>query len=134
MNRFLATFSVLAILYSISVLAFAPEIVSALVEQQPPESLLTGYVKPLGLNLRTGPSTEYPVLCTLRKEEAVQIVDDSRNWWRVTTRCGEGWVSSKYLERRAPNPLPGSQDPNTPALGRNVEDWIRVILNQVMDS
>ncbi len=108
MNRFLATFSVVAILYSISVLAFEPEIVSALVERQPPESLLTGYVKPLGLNLRTGPSTEHKVLCTLRKEEAVEIVDDSRHWWRVTTRCGEGWVSSKYLETRPPNTLRGS--------------------------
>ncbi len=133
MNRFLATFSVVAILYSISVLAFEPEIVAALVERQPPESLLTGYVKPLGLNLRTGPSTEHPVLCTLRKEEAVQIVDDSRNWWRVTTRCGEGWVSSKYLERGASNSLPESQHPDISVLGRNVEDWLRVIGIRVSD-
>ncbi len=108
MNRFLAIFSAVLILFSFSVLMLTPKIASALAAAQPEESLLTTYVEPPGLHLRTGPSTEHAVLCTLRKAEAVQVVDDSRYWWRVTTRCGEGWVSSKYLETRPPNTLRGS--------------------------
>ncbi len=133
MNRFLAIFSAVLILFSISVLVFTPKIASALAASQPAESILTSYVKPLGLNLRTGPSTEHGVLCTLRKAEAVQVVDDSRDWWRVTTRCGGGWLSSKYLERTTPNSVPGSQDLSVSALGQSVENWLRVIQIQVMD-
>ena len=133
MNRFLATFSIVAILFSVAVLVLTPKIASALAARQPAESLLTRYVKPTGLHLRTGPSTEHAVLCTLRKSEAVQVVDDSSYWWRVTTRCGGGWVSSKYLEGGASNSLPEFQDPGISVLGRNVEDWLRVIGIQVSD-
>ena len=83
MNRFLATFSVVLILFSFSVLVLTPKIASALAARQPAESLLTRYVKPPGLNLRTGPSTGHTILCTLRPSEAVQVVDDSRYWWRI---------------------------------------------------
>ena len=107
MNRFLAISSVVLILYSSGVLVLISRGGPALAGPQSAESLSTRYVEPLGLNLRAGPSAEHAVLCTLRKAEAVQVVEDSRNWWRVTTRCGEGWVSSKYLEGRPSNSLPG---------------------------
>ncbi len=133
MNRFLAILSAVLILFSISVLVLTPKIASALAASQSAVSLLTSYVKPAGLHLRTGPSIEHAVLCTLREAEAVQVVDDSRHWWQVATRCGEGWVSSKYLERRLPDSPPGSQDPNLPALALNLENVLQVIRTQVID-
>ena len=47
MNRFLAIFSAVLILFSISVLVFTPKIASALAASQSAESILTSYVKPL---------------------------------------------------------------------------------------
>lgn len=51
------------------------------------------------VNVRTGPSTSYRVVDTLRPGERVNIVRRSHGWCAVTKAGPDGWVSCAYLER-----------------------------------
>lgn len=51
------------------------------------------------LNVRVGSSTSKKVLGTLKKGDKVDVIEVvNRNWYKVMTGSGEGYVSSKYLE------------------------------------
>lgn len=51
------------------------------------------------LNVRVGTSTLKKVLGTLKKGDKVDVIEVvNRNWYKVMTGSGEGYVSSKYLE------------------------------------
>jgi len=59
-----------------------------------------GEVVPNGLNLRSGPGTEYQVVKRLRKGDHLGIVGEApdRIWFKVRTSDGtEGWVHSGYV-------------------------------------
>ena len=50
------------------------------------------------LNVRKGPSTKYSILSKLYKNNVIEIVEKSGNWYKVKTSSNiEGWVSSKYI-------------------------------------
>ncbi|MEO8757892.1 MAG: SH3 domain-containing protein [Devosia sp.] len=49
------------------------------------------------VNVRTGPSTSYRVVDTLRPGEQVNVVAKSNGWCRVTKAGPDGWVSCAYL-------------------------------------
>jgi uncharacterized protein YraI len=67
------------------------------------------------LNLRSGPSTAYPVVSVLPRGSSVEVFGctDGYAWCDVARRGNRGWVSARYLEfpqrgRRLPvaEPLP----------------------------
>ncbi|MCA1063526.1 SH3 domain-containing protein [Rossellomorea aquimaris] len=45
------------------------------------------------LNVRTGPGLSYPVLKKVHKGEEYRIVDTQKDWYKVDTGSGEGWVA-----------------------------------------
>lgn len=47
------------------------------------------------LNIRKGPSTDYPVIGTLQKDSVVNCTEQNVTWYKLRDR--EGWVSGKYL-------------------------------------
>jgi uncharacterized protein YraI len=52
------------------------------------------------LNMRTGPSTQYPVIVVVRRGSPVQLhsCTQGSTWCHVTHRGATGWVSGRYLE------------------------------------
>lgn len=53
-----------------------------------------------GLNVRTGPGTNYKVIGALSYGSTLSIVASSKDnkWYRVTTGTYNGWVSASYVE------------------------------------
>jgi N-acetylmuramoyl-L-alanine amidase len=45
------------------------------------------------LNVRTGPGLSFPVLSKVHKGEEYKIVDTQKDWYKVETNSGEGWVA-----------------------------------------
>ena len=45
------------------------------------------------LNVRTGPGLSYPVLTKVHRGEKYRIVDTQKDWYKVETNSGEGWVA-----------------------------------------
>lgn len=58
------------------------------------------------VNVRTGPSTSYRVVDTLRRGERVDIRRCRGGWCFITHRGPDGWVSGNYLARRGYNRPP----------------------------
>ncbi|WP_372698499.1 SpoIID/LytB domain-containing protein [Arthrobacter sp. JSM 101049] len=54
------------------------------------------------LNMRTGASTSYRVVTTLKKGTKVSVSSTKGSWSRVAAGKKTGWVSSKYLAKPAP--------------------------------
>lgn len=52
----------------------------------------------IGLNLREGPSTDYPRITVLREGTVVPIIGrlGDNSWWQVRSNQYTGWVSSSY--------------------------------------
>ncbi len=52
------------------------------------------------LNMRTGPSTRYPVIVVLRRGSPVQLHSCTQggSWCNVSHRGATGWVSGRYLD------------------------------------
>ena len=50
------------------------------------------------LNVRSGPSTSYTVVTTVKKNDKVNILQSSNGWYKIETSSGkQGWVSSSYI-------------------------------------
>lgn len=45
------------------------------------------------LNVRTGPGLSFPVLTTVHRGEEYKIVDTQKDWYKVETNSGDGWVA-----------------------------------------
>ncbi|PFA64521.1 N-acetylmuramoyl-L-alanine amidase [Bacillus sp. AFS015802] len=45
------------------------------------------------LNVRTGPGLSFPVLTKVHRGEEYRIVDTQKDWYKVDTNSGEGWVA-----------------------------------------
>jgi branched-chain amino acid transport system substrate-binding protein len=81
-----------------------------------PEGVI-GTVKTATLNIRTGPSTVYPTIGTLRKDETVQLIGANANftWYVILFRGQQAWIFGESLtifgDRRT---LPIFQPPPTP--------------------
>jgi hypothetical protein len=56
------------------------------------------------LNVRKGPSANNDVMGQLKKGDRVQVLNSSRQWWRIKSGNIEGYVNSQYLiEEKAPS-------------------------------
>ena len=57
-----------------------------------------GTVTASSLNVRSGPSTRYTVVTTVKKNDKVNILQSSNGWYKIETSSGkQGWVSSSYI-------------------------------------
>lgn len=73
------------------------------------------------VNVRSGPGPSYGVVDLLRAGQTVDVGECRGSWCFVTTRGGEGWVSSSYLSGgggggRGPEVI----GPANPGLGINI--------------
>lgn len=55
------------------------------------------YVKSDGLNVRSGPSTNYGVIGRLSKNTRLEIINKQGTWWKIRSGNIEGYVNSQYL-------------------------------------
>jgi hypothetical protein len=64
----------------------------------PEDTTCRARVEVNGLNFRTGPATNYPILRVLSLGQLVEIVGrlGDNTWWRVQDGLDVGWISSAY--------------------------------------
>lgn len=58
-----------------------------------------------GLNLRSGPANDRPVILPLPYQTVVQVLDDSQLWLFVAADGRVGYVNGDYVQRRTEQPL-----------------------------
>jgi len=58
----------------------------------------TGVVTASALNLRGKPSTDGPVLASLSRGTAVEVLDHTGTWYEVHTDKGDGFVASDFVK------------------------------------
>ncbi|WP_175990912.1 SH3 domain-containing protein [Bacillus sp. Marseille-Q1617] len=51
------------------------------------------------LNVRTGPGLSYPVLTQVHRNQTFNIVETKRDWYKISTEDGEGWVADWLVTR-----------------------------------
>ncbi|SFZ81403.1 Uncharacterized conserved protein YraI [Devosia enhydra] len=66
------------------------------------------------VNVRTGPSTSYRVVDTLRPGERVEIEYCQGSWCNISRPGPDGWVSASYLARGGAAPRPPVYRPAPP--------------------
>ncbi len=89
-----------AYITSSTVFSTLPVVSGSVVTPPPPAGGATGVVATYGLNLRTGPGTEYPVILALSQGTTVPVShrNSAGTWVRLTLPGGTvGWVSAPYL-------------------------------------
>ena len=65
--------------------------------------------KDTSLNVRSGPSTDYPVIGKLKKGTEVIVISDAGDWKKITPNTSSdivGYASSKYLTEIHEDPTP----------------------------
>ncbi len=75
---------------------FYPLIKKRIAEYNDGTFVLNGKITTDGLNIRTGPGTEYNILRTMNTNDTVSIYETRNNWHRIST--GNEWVSGKFVE------------------------------------
>jgi uncharacterized protein YraI len=55
------------------------------------------YVNIGGLNMRNGPSASYGIITVLDEDSIVEVLDNSRTWWKIRANGLTGYVNSHYL-------------------------------------
>lgn len=50
------------------------------------------------LNVRSGPSTSYPVQFQVQKGTVVDVLAQDSDWWQIRSGGRIGWASAQYLE------------------------------------
>lgn len=65
------------------------------------------------LNLRTGPSTSYSIIITLKKGTLIEVVETTKDWSLVKYNNSIGYVSSKYLKNASINNIPPQNEDST---------------------
>jgi membrane-bound ClpP family serine protease len=55
------------------------------------------FVNSDALNIRSGPSSETEMVGTLHKNDRVELLDTSGQWWKIKAGDLEGYVNSAYL-------------------------------------
>ncbi|MBN1963777.1 MAG: SH3 domain-containing protein [Anaerolineae bacterium] len=94
----------------------------------PNDTVCRARVEVQGLNLRTGPTTDYPIIRVLTLGNLVQIVGrlGDNSWWQVLDGTSIGWISSAYTSESgdcslipvvqpppSPTPRPATSTPTT---------------------
>lgn len=78
------------------------------------EQVIKGVVTAIeGLNVRSGPSTSYNIIGTIRYKETVDIVSTSNGWHKIKYNGGYGYVSASYVSTDGNLPSEPS-NPSTP--------------------
>jgi len=49
------------------------------------------------LNVRSGPSSDNPVVGQLKRNDRVEVIDSSGQWWKIKSGKIEGYVNSSFL-------------------------------------
>ena len=65
-------------------------------------SAKTKYVTASTLNVRSGPSTTYKIITTVKKNSSVTVIQTKGSWEKVKVGSKTGWVASKYLTTKKP--------------------------------
>jgi hypothetical protein len=52
------------------------------------------------LNIRSGPSSNNKIIGTLKKNDQVNVIKNSGQWWRIKYKNTEGYVRSNYLKKK----------------------------------
>ena len=60
---------------------------------------LTGTVNTNELNLRDGASTSSNIITKLNKNETLNIIEETGDWYKVSYKNYTGYVSKKYLDK-----------------------------------
>ncbi|TMU85659.1 N-acetylmuramoyl-L-alanine amidase [Bacillus sp. BHET2] len=88
------------------------------------------------LNVRTGPGLSYPVLTKVHRGEEYKIVDTQKDWYKVETSSGEGWVADWLVSAESvstPDPSRAKGTVNTDGLrvrkGPSTSDGVVTVLN-----
>lgn len=78
----------------------------ALIGFAAPAQAASGFVS-TGVNLRSGPGVEYPVVATISSQEFLEINGciTAWNWCEVNWRGFSGWVSGQYLRNQSYGPI-----------------------------
>ncbi len=100
------------------------------VTQPPPDDpTCRAFVEDNGLNFRTGPETNYPIIDVLTLGELAEITGrlGDNSWWQVRDGLNLGWISAAYtsetgdcslipiiLPPPSPTPRPATATPTTP--------------------
>ncbi len=94
-----------------------------------PNIIGTGTVTASALNVRSGPSTGYGVMGTLRKGAKVSVYDGANGWYKIDYNGSIGYVSGDYLSY-SPNGG-GSTTPENPNPGEGIGTGVvtAVVLN-----
>lgn len=66
-----------------------------------------------GLNVRSGPSTSYSILGTLKYKESMEIVETANGWHKIKYNGGYGYVSASYVNTDGSFDT-GNETPTTP--------------------
>lgn len=56
-----------------------------------------GYVVGNSVNMRSGPGTEYAVLCQLKSHAAVTLIAESGEWYYILSDDAEGFVNKEFV-------------------------------------
>ena len=60
------------------------------------------------LNVRSGAGTSHSILGTVKKDAAVQVLEEKNNWGRISYNGKEGWISLNYAQKAISEAAPGS--------------------------
>lgn len=65
-----------------------------------PQQLGTGHVAATALNVRADPSVDGEILTTLRRNDALTLLEERNGWYSIRLASGQtGWVSAQYVSR-----------------------------------
>lgn len=64
------------------------------------------------LNLRTGPSTNYPIILTIKRGSMVEVLENSNTWAIVKYNSTVGYVSSQYIQEISSTNKPSNDENN----------------------
>ena len=85
----------------------------------------TKVVTATSLNVRSGPSTSYGTVGSLKKNEKVEVISESNGWSKINFKGKEAYVSSAYLKNDdggsvTPDPEPDTNLKSVTATSLNV--------------
>ncbi|WP_338559458.1 SH3 domain-containing protein [Paraclostridium sordellii] len=67
-------------------------------DEKPNVGTKTKVVAATSLNVRSGPSTGYGIIGSLKNNEKVEVISESNGWSKIKYNGKEGYVSSTYLK------------------------------------